>query len=37
LRFRIVLDEVHQHADPPHAVGLLRMCGERQGCRRTAE
>src|SRR6516165_10098503 len=32
--FRIVLGKAHQHADPPHSVGLLRARYERpRGCR----
>src|SRR5262249_56213794 len=31
LCFRIVLGVVHQHADASHAVGLLRLGGERRG------
>ena len=33
LSFRIVRGEVHQHADPPHALGLLRARRERPGGR----
>src|SRR5262249_54122797 len=33
LGFRIT----HQHADPPHPLGLLRARRERPGCRRAAE
>ncbi len=33
LRFRIVFVPPHQHADPPHPLGLLRMCSKRpSGC-----
>jgi hypothetical protein len=34
LKFRIVRGRGHQHADPPHALGLLRAHGERprNGC-----
>src|SRR5262249_12896766 len=34
--FMIVGSEVHQHADPPHPLRLLRPCRERP-CRRAAK
>ena len=37
LRFAIVRGDGHEHADPPHAFGLLRPRRERPRCRRTAE
>src|SRR5262245_10267638 len=36
LRFRIVRDLIHQHADAPHALAL-RPRSERPPCRRAAE
>src|SRR5262249_5236625 len=36
LRFGIIFGEVHQHADPPRPLALLRACRERpHGCRAT--
>ena len=32
LAFRIVRGRVHEHADAPHPVGLLRATGERPCC-----
>jgi hypothetical protein len=32
LTFRIVGGEVHEHADAPHALALLRPCRERPRC-----
>src|SRR5262249_5610781 len=37
LRFRIALGVSHQHANAPHAPGLLRARPERPGCRGTAQ
>jgi hypothetical protein len=37
LKFRIVLACGQEHADPPHAFGLLRMHRKRPRHRRTAE
>src|SRR6266436_58770 len=37
LRFRIVLGEPHQHADPPHPLALLRARRERPRGSRAAE
>ena len=37
LSFRIVGGEVHEHADAPHPLALLRARRERPGCRRAAE
>jgi hypothetical protein len=36
LCFRVVRGPIHQHADAPHPLGLLRACRERPYCR-TAE
>src|SRR5262249_10683224 len=30
--FQVVLGIAHQHADPPHALGLLRACGRPADC-----
>jgi len=35
LSFRIIRGQVHEHADPPHPLALLRKAGERP-CRRAA-
>src|SRR5262245_59246644 len=37
LSLRIVRSYVHKHADPPHALGLLRAYRERPRGRRAAE
>ena len=37
LCFRVALGKRHQHADPPHPLGLLRARGERPRRRRAAE
>jgi hypothetical protein len=37
LCLRIVLGEAHQHADPPHSVGLLCARRERPRCGSAAE
>ena len=37
LCFRVALGIAHQHADPPHALGLLRARGERPRSRRAAK
>jgi hypothetical protein len=37
LSFRIVRGQVHKHADPPHAFGLLRARHERPRSGRAAE
>ena len=37
LSFRVALGEGHQHADAPHAIGLLRARRERPRSRRAAE
>ena len=37
LSFRILLREVHEYSDVPHAVALLRPHGERPANRRSAE
>ena len=37
LSFRVTLGIAHQHADPPHPVGLLRTRRERPSGRRAAQ
>src|SRR5258708_35957281 len=37
LCLRIALGKAHQHADPPHPAGLLRVCRERPRGNRAAE
>src|SRR5262245_52339940 len=37
LPFRVVLGVCHQHADPPHPLGLLRTYRKRPRSHRTAE
>jgi hypothetical protein len=37
LPFRIVGRQVHEHADAPHALALLRACRERPRSRRATE
>jgi len=37
LALRIVRGQVHEHADAPHPLALLRMRRERPRCRRAAE
>jgi hypothetical protein len=37
LGIRIVGGEIHEHADPPHALSLLRARRERPRSRRAAE
>jgi hypothetical protein len=34
--FRIAFGQVHEHADLPHPLGLLRARRERPRCRRAA-
>jgi hypothetical protein len=37
LSFRIIGGEIHEHADPPHALRLLRARRQRPRCCSTAE
>jgi len=37
LKFRIIRGRTEEHADPPHADGLLRERGVWPRCHRTAE
>src|SRR5262249_49874881 len=37
LTFRIIGGEIHEHADAPHPVGLLRARRKRPGCRRATD
>jgi hypothetical protein len=37
LSFRIAFRKIHQHADAPHALGLLRPHRDRPRCHRAAE
>jgi hypothetical protein len=35
LAFRIVREKIHEHADPPHLIGLLRARRDRPNCCRS--
>src|SRR5262249_56603961 len=37
LSFSIIGDGIHEHADPPHPLWLLRACRERPRSRRATE